>query len=454
MKNITLTTLIALCLSVCLANQAMAEEADLLDTLLNNGVITQEQYERLKKQQQAQESEAPEPAAPVTPQAGPPGVVVTPTGGLRGRTSDGTFTFRLGGRLMVDAAYYDEDLGNGTELRRARIFLEGTAWNDWGFKVAYGFGENDLDIKQAYIEYTGFDPLTLRIGQYKVPFSLEEQTSSLFLTFMERALPNAFAPDFSLGIGALTYGDNWTFSTGVFSSEGGDDLNSSDEGEKDEGYSIAGRFNYAPIAEESRVLHVGASAIFFSTDDDDEVRFRSRPESHITSVRFVNTDNISDVDDTLTYGAEALVVFGPFSVQGEYIRTDVNRSGGFSDLDFDGYYVYGSWFLTGEYRTYSARTYYRYERGELGRIKPRGIVGKGGIGAWEIAARYSKLDLNDGSGDNRINGGKEENITLGLNWYATPTIRFMFNYINVDTDGKEEDIDDPNIFQVRGQIWF
>lgn len=76
-------------------------------------------------------------------------------------------------------------------------------------------------------------------------------------------------------------------------------------------------------------------------------------------------------------------------------------------------------------------------------------------GAWEVAARLSYLDLNDG-GD--IKGGQETNLTLGLNWYLNPNLRLMFNYIraHVENRGTSPPVDkgNANIFQTRLQFAF
>jgi phosphate-selective porin OprO/OprP len=127
-----------------------------------------------------------------------------------------------------------------------------------------------------------------------------------------------------------------------------------------------------------------------------------------------------------------------------------NVDDGATDPSFNGWYVYGSYFLTGEQRPYEA------SEGTFGRVKPKSIVGKGGHGAWELAARYSSIDLTDSG----IEGGKEDDLTLGVNWYATPNIRFMGNYIYASTDptsvveypasGNEK----VNIFQLRAQLDF
>lgn len=438
-----LGALITLAMSVFLVNPATAQEADLLETLLQNGAITQEQYERLKRQQN-EEAQEPPPAIPVVGDD-PQEVVVTARGGLRGRSPDGSFSYELGGRIMGDLAVYDEDvlqeLGNGSQLRRLRLDIEGTVWTDWGYKVEVDFAEDEVEIKDTFLQYSGFDNYRIRFGNLKEPFSLEEQTSSLYTTFMERALPNALATDRSIGVSMHTSGDHWSFGAGVFA-EGVDDSNSGD-GEFDEGTGISGRFTITPIANEKALIHFGASAAFRKAGDDKEFRIRARPESNITSVRFVNTGNIDDVDERMTYGVEAAAVFGPVSLQGEYIAKELTIDGAPTDLEFDGFYAYLSWFLTGESRSFRNRI------AEFGRVRPKRIVGRGGAGAWELALRVSNLDLTD----NGFDGGEEDNITFGLNWYPTPNIRVLFNYISVDAV-MEGIRDEPNIYQMRAQIHF
>ena len=105
--------------------------------------------------------------------------VVTHTGPLKWETNEGEFKLQVGGRIMADAAFYDEDNvdldgESGTEFRRARLFVAGTMFHDWDWKAQYDFAGNEAEIKDAYIRYTGFEPAKFTIGQFKQPFSLEE----------------------------------------------------------------------------------------------------------------------------------------------------------------------------------------------------------------------------------------------------------------------------------------
>ncbi len=77
---------------------------------------------------------------------------------------------------MIDTAFYDEDrnaLGNGTELRRARLEVEGVLFAEWGYEFGIDFAGGDADVKDAYVQYEGFWPWRVTAGQFKEPFSLE-----------------------------------------------------------------------------------------------------------------------------------------------------------------------------------------------------------------------------------------------------------------------------------------
>ena len=145
---------------------------------------------------------------------------------------------------------------------------------------------------------------------------------------------------------------------------------------------------------------------------------------------------------------EWALVLGPLSFQAEYVHTFVNAAAA-EDPNFWGGYVYCSYFFTGEHRLYDLK------KGVFGKVSPRNdfrFCGTG-LGAWELALRYSYLDLNSG----KIQGGKESNLTAGLNWYMNENLRISFNYIHADVwDRAALDVHHGNadIYQGRFQISF
>ena len=351
---------------------------DLIKVLRDKGTISDADFQVLKnaatsEKQQDDVAEKEEIKKQVAEATKDNIKVKTGSSGLKVQSQDGAFKFQVGGRVMVDTAIYDKDktsLGSGAEIRRARLFAKGTVYNDWFYKAQIDFAGNDVSLKDLYLGYNGFDAVKITLGHHKEPFSLEELTSSKYITFMERGLPNALSPGRDTGISVSTHGDRWGARLGYFY-DGVENDNSPDA----QGWGVTGRVHFAPLLENGNLVHLGAAASYRG-DGDDEVRFRERPESHVTGTRLVDTGTISDYSNQTLLGAEAAAVFGPLSLQGEYMQTSVDVDGPGSDPDFSGWYVFGSYFLTGEQRPYKA------SHGTFVRVKPKSIVGQGGHGAW------------------------------------------------------------------------
>lgn len=343
-------------------------------------------------------------------------------GVLIGQTEDGEFKWWLDGRLQIDAAYYSEGvnpLADGAELRRARIAIKTILWRDWAGELDVEFEQNEIEVKDAWLAYIGLPSTIIRLGNHKEPFSLEELTSSRLTTFMERALPNVFAPGRHIGASYTRWGERWHASAGVF----GEEPTNVDETGEDDGVGISGRFAFTPIRDDDRVLHLGLSATSRTPDagSGDRVRLRARPESHVNRARFLNTGRIRDVDRYQAVGFEAAVQVGSFHVQGEYIAAEVQRQAGAVDASFDGWYAFIAWSPSGD------RHPYLMDAAEFGRLVPKGTRG-----AWELALRFSSVDLNDL--DAGIEGGSSDIATFGVNYYANANIRFMLSLSRVDND--------------------
>jgi phosphate-selective porin OprO/OprP len=375
--------------------------------------------------------------------------------GLNFETADKNFTLRIGGRLDWDFGIISQDEANrkafgdiqdGSEFRRLRLESEGTIYTNTYFKAQVDFGGGAVALKDALIGFKGIPVLgSLQAGHFKEPFSLEELTSSRFDTFVEQSLPtSAFAPSRNVGVAFFNnYRERVTYALGAFRDTG-------DSGTvlADDGYAVTGRVTALPwyADEGKKMLHVGA-ALRHSQPVAAKVKYEARPEWHASSKKFVSTGDIKHVESTDHMGLEAALVCGPFSVQGEYFHAWVNRDdGAVSDADFNGWYVEGSWWLTGEHRKYDRK------KGEFGRVSPNKNFDpkNGGWGAWQLAARYSEIDLNDSGAS--IAGGKEQDTTLGLNWHLNPNVRVQGNWVHAMTD--EPDKGDADIFMVRFHVDF
>ncbi len=444
-KRFIVMTVLSLFTSVIYAG---SEIETLINMLHKNGIVSDEQFSRLQaelKQNQmqvVQEKQAvKKQLAEATKESD---VEIKVKGGVAIKTRDGQFSTKLGGRLQVDGASYggDPHMGNGTEIRRARLYLQGMMYHDWGYKLQYDFastGSNGKGIKDAYLTYNGLDNWQLKAGNFKLPFSLEQQISSKYTMFTERSLLSAFTAGRRIGAIASIKKQHWSLAGGLF----GESLTTKGNTD-DEGWSVVARATFAPINQKSRILHFGLGVNHRDTGDlTNTVSFKQRAETHVTGVNIVNTGRLTNVEDLFTMGAEAATVMGPFSLQAEYITTSASRNRGDKDVDFDGWYVQTSYFLTGESR--------RYKKGVFSGATPKNSFGELGIGAFELGLRYSTLDLIDRD----IDGGEVDSVTLGLNWYATPTVRVSANYVNLlDVKGGPNDKQEPHVFQLRGQWAF
>ncbi|MDN5939241.1 MAG: hypothetical protein L0H83_11340 [Salinisphaera sp.] len=439
---------LALTLAADISNAGSAMQ-ELLETLHENGTIDDVTFEQLTSAVAAQPDGQPQTGEREPTQHA---AKVTSNDGLFEFTSeDGDTRFVVGGRLQIEAAGYDSDevdMGNGTGLRRARVTLAGTINDVWHYKTQFDFATGNIAITRAFISYTGL-PVAIVLGQFKEPIGLQTLTFARYNTFIERALQAAFFPGPNIGLKLHKGGERYSATVGVFGERFNDnneaeDPITDDSNDQDEGVGVTGRLTWAPFGGGKRVLHLGVAASHRELNDSERVRYRSRPESHITGVRLVDTGAITGVKSRDLYGFEAAGVVGPWSAQAEYMASSLDRRSR-GDLDFSGWYVQTGLFLTGESRNYNPSS------GVFKRLAPANPVSSGGFGAWQIAARLSNLDLTDES----VDGGEERNLTLGVNWFLEPTLRLSFNYVEVlDVDGGADAGHEPSVYQMSAYVDF
>lgn len=328
-----------------------------------------------------------------------------------------------------------------------------TLHRNWHGEFDVDFAENAVEMKDMWIGYLGLKNSLLKVGNYKEPFSLETITSSKYITFMERSYIDNFSPDRHIGASVTHWEKYWHTSVGVFGQAAG----TPDATGRSEALAFTGRLVVAPINTENALVHLGGAFSRRSPDaasgaDTNTVRFRARPETNISRARFLNTGKVRFVDHTNYYNGEFATTYGPLTLQSEYTRVTLIRMDTLRAPSFDGMYVSASYFLTGEHRPYLI------EEGEFDRVFP-----KSDIGAWEVAARWSTLDLNDLSQGVNITGGRGTNVTLGLNWHMNANFKWMFNYVRVSNDANAKpDLgtgpfirgDKFNIFQTRLSLAF
>ncbi len=347
-----------------------------------------------------------------------PGQVEWKHGILFWESKDNRFAGRFDTRAFMNGAYFFEnknELSNGTHLRKARLALKMTLWKTWYAEWDIDVAEGIVEIKDMYLIYNGFRNSAIKFGQFKEPFGLEILTTSRYLPFPERAYMGlAFKLGRRMGIGYSHWGSRWNVRTALYA-QGFDARKNKTKDETGGGVGV--RVATLPVKTSELQIHVGASANWTTPDDETHmVEFKSEPETKIGDVEILDTGAIFDVNATRRIGLEGAAVYRNFHVQSEYALVDVARLGNLPTVKFNGGYVYLLWTLTGESRKWMP------SQGEFGQIIPQNEH----KGAWEVGFRYSYLSLSDTN--TGILGGRANNYTFGVNWYANANMVFQLNY--------------------------
>lgn len=326
-------------------------------------------------------------------------------------------------------------------FRRRELGLNLKRKDRYDFTAVYDFESSqwlDVALRLDSKGWLGADYGKLRLGQFKTSVSMESAASSRAASFLElSAASQAIHQGRRTGLEWSLERPRYALSAAYFF---GHDLQGDNPGT-----TAAGRAVWTPVKMQDRVLHLGLAAslenphgyrdgrgAYFAPS----ARFRARPMNGITPVRLVDSGSLRQTDRILRSGLEALWIDGPWSLQAEYLRASAARDAGQADYRAEGYYLSGSWVLTGETRPYSGNN--------VGNVKPARTWG-----AVELLARYGTLDLDDGA----VAGGRQRDLTLGLNWYLTRYFKFQANYTRVRADRGPLSAD-PEVAQVRAQVQF
>lgn len=382
---------------------------------------------------------------------------------------------KLTGFFQLDAGFFNQDaaslqnfaypgfpdppvnssgnIQDDTGFRRARLAAVGDVSENVSYMIEMDFAfpgrPSFMDVWLDVHEVPLFG--NVRVGQWRQPFGMDNLTSVRELTFLERGLNFAFTPFRQTGVGfhdnnaeqsATWAGSVFAYPVDQWGGRSGDS-----------GYGTAGRVTWLPIYENDGnfLVHVGGDHALLMPGDT-QIRFRNVPEfggpfipsgGTAGSVPFFVDTGLFSANSVNLVNGELAGVWNSFHAQSELTYAAVNPVGGGTTV-FSAFSAQAAYLLTGEVRPYNKVA------GVLGRIKPNCPIGSGGIGAWEVAARYSYLDLNDGS----FAGGKLSDVTLGLNWYLNSYTKFQLNYIRAMLNHPPVGDSTTNILAVRAQLDF
>jgi phosphate-selective porin OprO/OprP len=443
MKKITLIAAIALCFTA----PAIADEyKDTLDLLLQKGIITQQEYntkieahaERLENKQfnaARIDKDLRDNNNSRFTKANDGSVTEN---GIGLKSKDGNNTIQLTGRLHMDYRQYTPSYGTGqttdayqnlAEIRRARFGVRGQFQKDFKYEIVANLG-NDVGASStttlmdvAWVNYAANPKMQFQFGLFKMPFSLEQLTSSNNLDFMERSLVGQVEGEFIPGkeTGFMLHGvpkAGLTYALALSRGRANKDATN-------DGFDYIGRVttNIAELqGSKSYVAHLGGA---YSVGDikSGVAPASGRTESRSQSAFFTGSSLSGDTVRT-RQGLEAAFAYDAFKVQAEQFNFKYDPTTG-SDQEIKGHYVQAVYNLTGET--------HNYKDGVFSSIKPANAIDKGGRGAWQVGVRMSELD----AGDVTVATGKTTRATAttyGITWFATDNLRFVLNYVDTKFD--------------------
>jgi phosphate-selective porin OprO/OprP len=419
-------------------------------------------------------------------------------------SADGSYTATLHGQLQLDSAAFSQqsagpitsdfrrsgpalgasaanvdaaharNLKDGTVFRRARLGADGTAPGGWEYRLLFDFGgtgvENAGQLYEGWVQYSGLKPLHFRVGAFAPSLGLEDANSTSYLPIIDRPSPtdiarNVAGGDTRIGFQTAAYGPTWFASAAVTGRNVGvintnnvipvtattSSVTVGTAQTFSDQLGFTGRVAYDPLVGKDWRINLGVHGSYVDrpanisgpaanggTPVSSYVEsLNGTPELRVDGTKFINTGNIP-ARHASTVGAEFAAQKGPFFLASEYEHIAVERNDIASTPQFNGYYVEGTWFLTGESKTYNPSTGAFDGPGTINHVfDPR----NGGIGAVELALRWSDMNLNYHEGASgtapaadAIRGGEQQIFTAGLNWYPTPIVRFMLDYQHVRID--------------------
>jgi phosphate-selective porin OprO/OprP len=287
-------------------------------------------------------------------------------------------------------------------------------------------------------------PFTFQIGAFAPAANLEDGTTPDDLLFIERSSPAELSRSLGGADGRTGLAVRYNGSRAIGSlALTGRTVNDAEV--PDSQSALVGRLAGLVATGADFNLHMGANGTYAIHPADQgasasgaryAIRMRERPEIRVDGTRLIDTGSI-DAEHAYSAGVELAGNWQNWLLQGENFWYGVERrNSALSNPTFGGYYLQGSWVFTGES--------HRYNPVSGSYQSPRPSVpfdGKGGWGAWELALRYSRTDLNYHAGlsglappADGVRGGLQAITAVGINWYPNSNMRFLLDYEHVNVN--------------------
>jgi phosphate-selective porin OprO/OprP len=309
--------------------------------------------------------------------------------------------YKVSGYVMLDHDIFDpsftengDESQSESEIRRARLSLK-TQWSDnWKSKFQLDVADG-LEVKDAYLQYQGWQWLDVTVGQFKEPFGLETQSGSRNLSMVERSMvSDSLAPGRNTGLMISGQQSSVHWQLGYFQDDNPEKTNA-----------VTGRLAWAPLDDKHHLVHVGLAISERSLHGEE---FRINQSFEVNGADSLFEGYRFNADQNSLLGAELAWRYEGLLATAEWQQADVLSTTGES-YEYHGGYLQLSYLFSGDQRQYS--------HGSLGKVK--------GDNDWEISSRYSQLDL--------LNENESANtFSLGVNYYLNKETKLMLGYTQAE----------------------
>ena len=393
-------------------------------------------------QRAATANQAPALVTAGSVQAGPTGFSFS--------SADGSNVIRFRGNLAVDGRWFMDHATPESDdtflFRKVRPYIEGTIDNDYDFRFMPDFAGGKTIIVDAFMTARILPWLAVQAGKFKGPVGLERLQPDQYNRFMELGLPSDLVPNRDLGveIGGDILGGTFGYAIGEF--DGVTDGNSTDantnpdadnnDGKKD----TEGRLFTQPFVNSGiyalRGLGFGIAGTYVeavgSATNTLLASYKTTGQNTFFSYRTGTTGTFADGRRERS-SPQAYYYVGSFGALAEYVQSDQDVARQLSTtksrtgrVDNSAYQLSLSYFLTGETAAYNS-------------ITPRStfhLGSDGGLGAWEVVARYSELKIDnaaftDGAlsfADPTASPRNARATGVGINWWLNANVKWVLDY--------------------------
>jgi phosphate-selective porin OprO/OprP len=407
---------------------------------------TSDQIEALKQQiqaltqkvddlQQQQQQQQQQHAVELRRQTNAP-FITAGADGFSLQSADQNFILKLSGFAQVDARdqLRSEPGKDSLTIRRMRAIASGSVYHDYEYYLQTDFGAlntatttNDSFLQDAYVNFHHWDELQFKVGKMKEPVSMEVLPLDQYLWFLERGFPTELAPN--RDVGAYVHGDLWNgalhYTAGVFNgvADGGSGDVEVADNDKDAVFRlIATPFKNTSIAP--------VQNLSFGLGGSYGLQAGSTTPTFATMARqtfFSYSNTVSEAGQHLRLDPQGSYYWGPFCAYWEYIFSDeefkvatakINKKSYFDNKAWD---IVASYYLTGESNVF----------GVLPTVEHPFRIGGGGWGAFQLAARFGQINLDDNAFPYFATKGSAQAATewsIALNWYLNHNVKCIFEY--------------------------